>query len=62
MSGDEKLVLSKQEAALAAELAARYGLTIDEVSTLVMKASIARRMKKRTGKNPAKVYSIKKRA
>jgi ribosomal protein L23 len=59
--GEEKLALSKQEAELAEELARRFGLPVEEVTTLVMKASIARRMKKRTGKNPAKVYSIKRR-
>lgn len=61
MSGDEKLVLSKDEGELAEELAKRFGLPIEEVSELVVKASIARRMKKRTGKNPAKVYSLRKR-
>jgi hypothetical protein len=58
--GDEKLALSKQESALAEELAKRFGLTLDEVTTLVMKASIARRMKKRTGHRPAKVYQMRR--
>lgn len=60
MKGEEKLALSKDEAALAEEIAARFDLTRDEATTLVLKACMARRMKKRTGKAPAKVYSFKK--
>lgn len=57
--GEEKVTLTKNEAALAAEIAKRYGLTLEEATTLIVKACIARRMKKRTGKSPAKVYSIR---
>lgn len=57
---DEKLILSKAEAEVAREIADRYGMTQEEAGTLVLKACMARRLKKRTGKNPAKVYSIKK--
>jgi len=58
--GDEKLVLSKDEGEIAEEVAKRFGLPVKEASELVVKASIARRMKKRTGKNPAKVYGIRR--
>lgn len=57
----ELLTLSKKEAELAEEIAKHYGLSTEEATTLVVKACIARRMKKRTGKGPAKVYSIRKR-
>ena len=60
MKGEEKLALTKDEAQLAEEIAERFGLTREEATTLVLKACMARRMKKRTGKNPAKVYSIRK--
>lgn len=60
MTGDEKLILSKDEGELADEIAKRFGLPVKEASELVVKASIARRMKKRTGKSPAKVYSIRR--
>lgn len=58
---DESLVLSKDEAEMAKEIARRKGISEEEAATLVMKASIARRVRRRTGKAPAKVYSIKKR-
>ena len=58
---DERVSLSKKEAELAEEIAKRFGLTVEEATTLIVKACIARRMKKRTGKNPAKVYTMRKR-
>jgi ribosomal protein L23 len=58
---EERVSLSEKEAELAKEIATRFGLSVEEATTLVVKACIARRMKKRTGKNPAKVYSIRKR-
>lgn len=58
---DESLVLSKEEAALAEQIAKRDGISKEEAATLVMKASIARRVRKRTGKGPARVYSIRRR-
>ena len=53
------LALSKAEADLAAKIAEREGISIEQAATMVVKASIARRMKKRTGKAPARVYGIK---
>jgi hypothetical protein len=58
---EERVSLSEKEAELAKEIATRFGLSVEDATTLVVKACIARRMKKRTGKNPAKVYSIRKR-
>lgn len=60
-SHETSLVLSKEEAKLVKATAARYGVSDEEAATLVVKASIARRMRKRTGKAPGRVYSIKKR-
>lgn len=57
---DELLVLSKEEAKSVTEVARIYGVSEAEAATLIIKASIARRVKKRTGKNPAKVYRIRK--
>jgi hypothetical protein len=59
--GDERVSLTKNEAELAEEIAKRFGLTVEEATTLVVKACIARRMKKRTGKSPARIYNIKRR-
>jgi hypothetical protein len=57
---DERVSLTDKEAELAQEIAKRFGLTVEEATTLVVKACIARRMKKRTGKSPAKVYGIRR--
>lgn len=56
---ENDLVLSKEEEALAEQIAKRKGITREQAAELVLKASIARRVKKRTGKTPAKVYPIK---
>lgn len=58
---DEPLVLSKGEADLAKQVAKRNGISEDEAATLIVKASIARRVRKRTGKGPARIYSIRRR-
>lgn len=57
---NESLVLSKEEAELAKQVAKRKGITEEEAATLLMKASIARRVRKRTGKAPAKVYAYRR--
>jgi hypothetical protein len=56
-----ELTLSREESELAKQIAKRKGITEEEAATLVVKASIERRVRKRTGKAPAKVYSIRKR-
>lgn len=40
-------------------IAERDGVTEDEAATRLVKEALARRVKKRTGRAPAKVYSIK---
>lgn len=55
---DNELSLSKEEAELVKQIAKQKGITEDEAASLVIKGSIARRVKKRTGKSPAKVYSL----
>lgn len=57
---DERVSLSKNEAELAKEIANRFGLSVEEATTLIVKSCIARRMKKRTGKSPAKVYTMRR--
>lgn len=52
------LVLSKAEAELADQIATRKGISQGEAATLVMKASIERRVRKRTGKGPARVVQF----
>jgi hypothetical protein len=60
--GHENLVLSKQEAQLAKEAAKLYGISEEDAATLILQGGIARRVKKRTGKTPAKVYDLRKRS
>lgn len=57
---DAALVLSKEEHELAEQIAKRDGISIEEAATLALKAGIATRVKKRTGKTPAKIYSFKR--
>lgn len=52
---------SEQEMELVRRVAERDGISIDEAATNLGKAALARRTRKRTGKAPARVYSIKKR-
>lgn len=51
--------LSQKERALVKRAADSYGVSEEEAVTMLTKAGLARRVKKRTGKNPARVYSIK---
>ncbi len=60
-SHERDLVLSKEEAKLVKQTAQRLGVSEEEAATLVVKASIARRMRKRTGKAPGKVYTFNRR-
>jgi hypothetical protein len=53
--------LSKEEAELIRRVAKCYGITEEEAQTCLAKAGLARRVRKRTGKAPARVYSIKRR-
>lgn len=55
---DSRVPFTKQEADLIARYAAREGITEDEAATRLAQGELARRVKKRTGKNPARVYPI----
>lgn len=61
MPRENDLVLSKEEEELALEIARIKGISREEAGTLVLQAGIATRVKRRTGKTPAKVYDIKRR-
>lgn len=53
--------LTKQERELVKRIADRDGISEDEAASNLVSAALARRVKKRTGKAPAKVYSMKNR-
>lgn len=57
----ELTAFTAKELELIERVAQRDGITPDEAATNLGKAGLARRVKKRTGKSPAKVYSIKRR-
>jgi predicted kinase len=52
--------LTRQERDLLKRIADRDGVTLDEAATRLAKEGLARRVKKRTGKTPAKVYDLRK--
>ena len=53
--------MSDEEREIVRAVAKLYGITEEEAHDCLAKTSLARRVRKRTGKAPAKVYSIKKR-
>ena len=57
---DETLVLSQAEAELARRIAKSRGISLEEAAELVVKKSIAHRVRMRTGKGPAKVYGLRR--
>jgi predicted kinase len=54
----DNTILSNAERAMLKRIADRDGISEEEAANNLVKACLARRVKKRTGKNPAKVYSI----
>lgn len=53
--------LSPAERAVVKRIADRDGITEDEAATNLFKAALERRVRRKTGKGPARVYSIKRR-
>jgi len=58
--GPEITALSKKERDLLSLIAQRDGITEDEAATNLVKAALERMVRRRTGRGPAKVYSIRK--
>jgi hypothetical protein len=57
----EQLPLSEKEMELVRQIAKRDGVTEDEAATQLVQKEIARRVRKRTGKGPAKIYAMRRR-
>ena len=53
--------LTEAERDLVRRVAARDGISEDEAASNLVKAALARRVKRRTGKPMARVYSLPKR-
>lgn len=56
----EQIPVTAKELDLIERVAKRDGITTDEAATNLGKAALVRRTKKRTGKAPGRVYSIRK--
>jgi hypothetical protein len=57
----EQTALSKKESELLKAIADRDGITPDEAATNLVKAALERMVRRRTGRGPAKVYTMKRR-
>lgn len=57
----EPLDLADKEMELVRQIARREGISEDEAATQLVRKEIARRVRKRTGKAPARVYGLPKR-
>jgi hypothetical protein len=58
---DEPLSLSNAELEQVRKIARREGISVEEAASKLVQSALARRVRRRTGKAPARVYSIKKR-
>jgi len=58
--GSDVTALSKAEREVLTRIAQRDGITEDEAATNLVKSALARRVRKKTGKGPARVYDMKK--
>lgn len=56
----QSAALTGKELELVERIAQRDGITVDEAATNLAKAALARRVRKRTGKGPARVFEIGK--
>lgn len=56
----EVTAFTSKELDLIRRIAQRDGITEDEAATNLAKTALARRVRKRTGKGQAKVYTIKR--
>lgn len=52
--------LTSEELELVKRVAQRDGISVDEAATNLGRAALARRVRKKTGKGPAKVYGFKR--
>lgn len=51
--------MTKAEKEIVQQIAERDGITLDEAATKLGQRALARIVKKRTGKSPARVYSLR---
>ncbi len=57
---ETELPLSGRELEVVRRIAQRDGVTLDEAATRLMAEGLASRVRRRTGKAPAKVYAMRR--
>ncbi len=60
MEPEEKTAFSNAEREMVNKIADRDGISEDEAATKLFSRALARKVKRRTGKAPARVYRMKK--
>ena len=58
MPAEDQTNLNKAERAVVKRIAERDGISEDEAATKLVKAALERRVRKRTGKGPARVFEM----
>lgn len=61
MDPEEKIPVSEAERQLVKKIADRDGVSEDEAASKLFSRALARKVKKKTGRPPAKLYSIRRR-
>lgn len=59
MPNEDHTNLTGNERAIVKRIAERDGVTVDQAATQLVKDALERRVRKRTGKGPARVYELK---
>lgn len=60
MEPEEQTAFSEQEREMVKKIADRDGITEDEAATKLFSKALARRVRRKSGKGPGRVYSIKR--
>ncbi len=59
MPAEDQTNLNKAERAVVTKIAERDGISEDEAATQLVKAALERRVRKKTGKGPARVFDVR---
>lgn len=59
MPSEDQTNLNKAERGMLKKIADRDGVSEDEAATQLVKAALERRVRKRTGKGPARVFQMR---
>lgn len=62
MPNEDQTNLNKSEREVVKKIAERDGISEDEAATQLVKAALERRVRKRTGKGPARVFQMSRKS